>query len=91
MKILIAADMEGVTGVTRWEETSPGHSEYSRFRKIMTDEVNSAISGVAEAGADDIIVVDGHEDGTNILLEDFGSSCKAEFRRILTPVHDAGD
>ncbi len=35
MKILIAADMEGVTGVTRWEETESKHAEYSRFRRIL--------------------------------------------------------
>ena len=70
MKILIAADMEGVSGVTRWEETDPTHSEYSRFRKIMTDEVNAAIAGLAEAGADKFVVADGHGDGTNILIEE---------------------
>jgi D-amino peptidase len=70
MKILIAADMEGVSGVTRWEETDPAHKEYERFRRILTDEVNSAISGAADAGADEFVVTDGHGDGTNILLEE---------------------
>ncbi len=58
MKILIAADMEGVTGVTRWEETEPAHHEYNRFRRIMTDEVNAAITGAADAGADDFAIKD---------------------------------
>jgi len=70
MKILIAADMEGVSGVTRWEETDPTHNEYSRFRKIMTNEVNEAIAGAEEAGADEFVVVDGHGDGTNLLIEE---------------------
>jgi D-amino peptidase len=70
MEILIAADMEGVSGVTRWEETDSRHSEYTRFRKIMTDEVNAAVAGAAEAGADEFVVADGHGDGTNILIEE---------------------
>jgi D-amino peptidase len=70
MKILIAADMEGITGVTRWEETDPNHYEYARFRKIMTDEVNAVISGASEAGANEFVVVDGHDAGTNILVEE---------------------
>jgi D-amino peptidase len=70
MKILIAADMEGVSGVTRWEETESTHGEYSRFRRIMTNEVNAAIEGSAEGGADELIVADGHGEGTNILIEE---------------------
>ena len=76
MKILIAADMEGVSGVTRWEETESNHSEYARFRKIMTEEVNAAINGAADAGADEFIVADGHGAGTNILLEELDSRAR---------------
>lgn len=76
MKILIAADMEGVSGVTRWEETESNHAEYSRFRKIMTGEVNAAIAGAADAGADELVVVDGHGDGTNILVEELDSRAR---------------
>lgn len=76
MKILIAADMEGVSGVTRWEETDPAHNEYARFRRIMTDEVNAAILGAADAGADEFVVVDGHGDGTNILVEELDSRAR---------------
>ena len=70
MKILIAADMEGISGVTNWNQVNQDHSEYSRFRKIMTDDVNAAIRGAFKAGATDIIVTDGHGLGTNILIED---------------------
>ena len=70
MKILIAVDMEGITGVTTWDQVTPGHAEYTRFRKLMTQDVNAAIRGACEAGADDIVVADGHSSGTNILLEE---------------------
>lgn len=70
MKILIAVDMEGITGVTTWDHVTPGHAEYARFRRLMTQDVNAAIRGACEAGADEIIVADGHWNGSNILIEE---------------------
>lgn len=70
MKILIAADMEGITGVTNWDQTDPQHSEYARFCKLMTGDVNAAVQGAFEAGADEVVVTDGHADGYNILIEE---------------------
>lgn len=69
MKILIAADMEGISGVTNWDQVTPGHLEYTRFRKIMTDDINAAIGGVFEGGASEVVVTDGHGSGNNILIE----------------------
>jgi D-amino peptidase len=70
MKILIAADMEGVSGVVAWEHVDPGHSEYARFRKLMTAEVNAAVRGACEGGAEAIVVADGHAFGRNVLVEE---------------------
>jgi D-amino peptidase len=70
MKILIAADMEGITGVTNWDQVNNQHAEYPRFRRLMTNDVNAAARGVCAAGVDDILVTDGHAYGNNILLED---------------------
>ncbi len=70
MKILIAADMEGVTGVTNWEQVTPGHAEYARFRKLMTEDVNAAVRGCFDSGADEVLVADGHWHGSNILIEE---------------------
>ena len=70
MKILIASDMEGITGVTNWDQVTPGHPEYARFRKLMTDDVNAAVRGAFDAGADEVVVADGHWNGSNILIEE---------------------
>jgi D-amino peptidase len=70
LKILIAADMEGVSGVVHWDHVDPQHGEYARFRKLMTGDVNAAIRGACEAGADEVIVSDGHNSGRNILVEE---------------------
>ncbi len=68
-RILIAADMEGITGVTHWDQVTPGQAEYARFREVMTEEVNAAARGAFEGGADEVIAVDGHWNGSNILIE----------------------
>jgi D-amino peptidase len=70
MKILIAADMEGITGVTTWDQVTPGHAEYARFRRLMTQDINAAIRGACDGGAGEIIVADGHWNGSNILVEE---------------------
>ena len=70
MKILIAADMEGISGVVHWDQTSSKHAEYARFRKLMTADVNAAIRGACDGGAEEVIVADGHGNGRNILIEE---------------------
>jgi D-amino peptidase len=70
MKVLIAADMEGVTGVVHWDHVDAKHSEYGRYRRLMTGDVNAAVRGACAAGAEEIVVSDGHGDGRNILIEE---------------------
>jgi D-amino peptidase len=73
MKILIAADMEGITGVVHWDQVMPNHPEYSRFCKLMTGDVNAAIRGAFAGGATSVVVTDGHYEGRNILIEELDS------------------
>ena len=70
MKLLISADMEGISGVVSSDHTTSNHKEYERFRKLMTAEVNAAIEGALAAAADHIIVNDSHGSMTNILIEE---------------------
>ena len=70
MKLLIAVDMEGISGVTSWDQVTPGHAEWHRFRKIMTADGNAAVAGAFMGGADEVVVTDGHWNGDNILIEE---------------------
>ena len=70
MKILIAADMEGITGVVNWDQVDPSHAEYPRFCKLMTGDVNAAVRGAIAGGATSVVVTDGHHLGRNILIEE---------------------
>jgi len=67
MKVYISADMEGVTGVTNWEEVDHNKPAYSQFQKQMSLEVAAACEGAIRAGAQEIIVKDAHYSGRNIL------------------------
>jgi D-amino peptidase len=70
MKLMISADMEGVSGIVDWEQVTPGHSEYlSRGRALMTGDVNAAVNGAFEGGAGEVVVSDGHWNGRNLLIE----------------------
>lgn len=70
MKILIAADMEGISGVTTWDQVTAGKPDYPRFCRLMTEDVNAAIRGAFDGGAKDVFVTDGHARGSNILIEE---------------------
>jgi D-amino peptidase len=49
---------------------NPQQKEYARFQKLMTADVNAAIRGAFEAGAEEVTVADGHHSGRNILIEE---------------------
>ncbi len=69
MKVFISADMEGITGVTCWEDVDPSAPSYERFRRVMTDEVNAAIEGALMGEAKSILVNDSHAGMRNIIIE----------------------
>ena len=67
MNVLIAADMEGITGIDDYGDCLPSHpAAYARGRRLMTEEVLVAIEALREAGAERISVGDWHMVGTNI-------------------------
>lgn len=86
MKVLIAADMEGITGVVQWDQVSPTHPEYQRFRKLMTGDVNAAIRGAFTGGASSVVVTDGHNNGRNILIEELDSRALLNSGSIASPL-----
>jgi D-amino peptidase len=61
--IFVITDAEGVAGVCRQDQTEPTNQE---MRQLLTGEINAAVDGFLEGGADDVIVWDGH-DGSQTL------------------------
>lgn len=69
MKIFISADIEGVTGITDWNEANLAHAENAEFRERMTAEVVVACEAAIAAGATELLVKDAHWTGRNLLAE----------------------
>lgn len=69
VRLFISADMEGVTGLVAASELLPDGPDYPRFRALMTDDVNAAITGLAANGPTDVLVCDAHNNSRNILIE----------------------
>lgn len=61
MKVIIGTDIEGVAGVVSFApQTTADSKYYEAAKKLLTAEVNAAVEGLLEAGANDILVMDGH-------------------------------
>ncbi len=69
MKILISADMEGATGVTWPADVLPGTPQWERCRSLFTSDVNAAVLGFYDGGADQVVINEAHWTMRNLLLE----------------------
>ncbi|MDK1472129.1 M55 family metallopeptidase [Streptomyces sp. 549] len=69
MKILVSADMEGATGVTWPADVLPGAPQWERCRPMFTGDVNAAVAGFFDGGADEVLVNEAHWTMRNLLLE----------------------
>ncbi|MFD3487216.1 MULTISPECIES: M55 family metallopeptidase [unclassified Streptomyces] len=70
MKILISADMEGATGVTWPADVLPGTPQWERCRALFTSDVNAAVLGFFDGGADEVLINEAHWTMRNLLLEE---------------------
>jgi D-amino peptidase len=70
MKILISADMEGATGVTWPADVQPGTEQWQRCRRMFTSDVNAAVAGFFDGGADQVLINEAHATMRNLLLEE---------------------
>ena len=61
-KVLLIYDMEGLTDVTD-RGTTIGSDRYGVARESLGADVNAAIKGLLEAGAGEVVLVDGHGSG----------------------------
>ena len=69
MKIYIFADMEGISGITGTPMVSTGEAgfQYHIGRKYLTADVNACAKACFDAGADEVVVRDGHANGYSVL------------------------
>ena len=71
MKIYIATDMEGVSGIAEGEDgsLSPQAGRHRAWAELLMGDVNAAIDGVFASGATEVTVADCHAGGGNFIPE----------------------
>lgn len=70
MKVYITMDAEGISGIYKLAQVIPGNSEYDYARKLMAGDINAAVAGAFDAGADAVFVNDAHNNGDNLRITD---------------------
>ncbi len=85
MRVFIMTDLEGATCVAgTWNDINPGGREHERARNFLTSDVNAAIEGAFEAGAQEVVVLDGHGAAFSIIPEKLDKRAKLiRGRRVL--------
>jgi len=76
VKVYMSVDMEGATGITNSKMCSPKEKEYKRGRELLTKDVNAAVKGAVDAGAEEVLINDSHGPMTNILIEDLADKAR---------------
>lgn len=67
-KYMIRSDLEGVTGVTSYDEVIPERRDYAYGREMFMSDLLACIEGLNAGGADEIVIYDEHYTGRNIHL-----------------------
>ena len=71
VKIFIYTDFEGIGGVVTWKYHCMKNSMfYEECRHLLVSEINAAVEGAFDGGATEVVVWDGHSDGSNIPFGD---------------------
>jgi D-amino peptidase len=72
VKVYISVDMEGVAGISDWDQCLADGDDYQLGRDLVLGEVNAAIDGAVEAGATQILVNDSHSFMRNLPPDELG-------------------
>jgi D-amino peptidase len=70
LRVFISCDMEGATGIVHPDQLGNKGFDYARARRLLTGDVAAACEGALDAGAERIVVCDGHGAMRNLLLEE---------------------
>src|SRR5256714_10719734 len=63
MRVHVISDMDGVSGIVKWQQTTGGDPMYEEGRRLYTEEINAAVRGAKGGGATEIVVMDCHGAG----------------------------
>ena len=91
MKVYIQTDIEGVAGFCffeNYEDKGMQNVQHRcRMSRLLTAEVNAAVTGAFGAGATEVVVNDSHGSGYNIQFEDLDPRCEIIHGRLCSGPH----
>jgi len=82
MKIFVAVDMEGISGIFQSGQVSPGSGLYEEGRRYLTQDVNACVEGCFQGGAKQVVVRDIHGGGNHFVWHELDP--RAEYVRGTT-------
>jgi D-amino peptidase len=96
VKIFIAVDTEGPSGIAEWWAHDPQSPLYQERRQLLMGDVNAAVEGCLEAGATEVIVSDDGKNGINTIPEMINPAAKLIYGRgfgsgVTPPLLDGMD
>jgi D-amino peptidase len=76
MKIIMQTDLEGAWGVKTMASVFRGDVDFDEAYACLAGDINAAVSGAFDGGADEVVVLDGHgAQGLNFDLIDKRARC----------------
>ena len=66
MRLFVAIDLEGITGVVSEQDTARSGPAAEAARRHMRADLDAVLAGCLAAGAGEIVVCDAHDDGRNL-------------------------
>lgn len=84
MKVIIMTDLEGISLVDSIDMMDQTQEGYRFACERLMEDVNAAIQGAVDAGADEILVIDGHGSGKNFIAGKLDPRA-TQFRTINDP------
>ena len=87
MKVFVSVDMEGISGLVRWADVTPGSIDFQLNRSLMTADANAAIEGAFNAGATDVVVEENHgvEDLCVLRMDEIDPRCRSAQAERMPP------
>lgn len=77
VRVFVCADMEGVSGIVKRRQTDDlDTADYARACELFSAEVQAAVDGARDAGADEIVVADSHGPASNLDPRDFAEDVR---------------
>lgn len=68
MRVYVATDMEGCSGISRFDQCGRDAELYEKEgRPLLMGDVNAVVQGLLDGGADEVLVSDGHGGGANFI------------------------